>query len=86
MTPKILLLDIETAPGIAYVWSLFDDTVTIDRLIEPGRTICWGAQWLGEKKFLYADERGGAELMHREIHKLLSSCDAVVTYNGLSYA
>ena len=67
------------------MWNLFDDTVTIDRLIQPGRTICWGAQWLGEKKFLYADERGGAELMHREIHKLLSQCDALVTYNGAKF-
>lgn len=80
--PKILLLDIETAPGIAYVWSLHDEHIPLERLIEPSRILCWAAKWAGEDEVLYADERDGKKKMIKGIHALLSKCDAVVTYNG----
>lgn len=83
--PRILLLDIETSPAIAYVWRLFDENIGIDQLIQPSRVICWGAKWIGESRFLYADERSGQKKMFEGIHSLLSACDAVITYNGNSF-
>lgn len=80
--PKILLLDIETAPGIAYVWSLHDEHIPLERLIEPSRILCWAAKWAGADEVFYADERGGRKKMLRTIHKLMSDSDAHVTYNG----
>jgi hypothetical protein len=80
--PKLLTLDVETAPGIAYIWNLFDDFVPLERLIEPGRILCWAAQWIGSKEVMYADERKGPAKMHKAIHALLSEADAVVTFNG----
>lgn len=79
---KLLLLDIETAPAIAYVWKLWDENIGLDQLIEPGRIICWGAKWLGERKTYYADERSGKRKMFQGIHALMSKADALVTYNG----
>ena len=80
--PKILLLDIETAPAIAYVWRLFDENVGLDQLITPGRIICWGAKWLGQRTVFYADERAGAKKMFTQVHALMAEADAIVTYNG----
>ena len=80
--PKILLVDIETAPATAYVWRLFDENIGIDQLITPGRIICWGAKWHGQRPVFYADERGGAKKMFLAIHALMSEADAIVTYNG----
>ena len=81
-TPRLLLLDIETAPAIVYTWGLFDVSIGIDQIIEPGRIICWGAKWLGKKEMLYADERVGKKKMFVQIHALMSEADAIVTYNG----
>ncbi len=79
--PKILHLDIETAPATAYVWGLFDENIPLERLITPSRILCWAAKWhLG--KMHHADSRGGWVKMLETLHNLLSEADAVVTYNG----
>jgi hypothetical protein len=81
--PKILVLDIETAPGSAYIWSLYDDgPIPLERLIRPGRILCWTAKYVGESHVFQADERGGREAMLAELARLLATADAVVTYNG----
>lgn len=84
MKPKILLLDIETAPATAYVWSLFDETVNLDRLITPSRMLCWAAKWYrgGRGAWHVADERGGRKGLLEPLHALLTEADAVITYNG----
>lgn len=79
--PKILLLDIETAPATAYVWKLFDENVGLEQLISPSRMLCWGAKWYRGEYFA-ADERGDRVAMLSKLHGLLSEADAVVTFNG----
>lgn len=82
-TGKILLLDCETKPAKAFVWSLWDTNVPLEMLIEPGGIICVGAKWLGKKDSLFFSEwEHGHESMIRAIHKLVSEADAVITYNG----
>lgn len=79
--PKILLLDIETAPATAYVWKLFDENIGLDQLINPSRMLCWAAKWY-RGEWHVADERGNRLAMLKALHVLLSEADAVVTYNG----
>lgn len=81
MKPKILLLDIETAPATAYVWKLFDENIGLEQLITPGRIICWAAKWYRGEMFA-ADERKGTRPMLAQMHELMSEADAVVTFNG----
>ena len=80
--PRLLLLDVETSPAIVYAWGLHDQNISVDQIIEPSRTICWGAKWLNHGSVMYADERKGARKMFLGIHALLSECDAVVSFNG----
>jgi len=83
--PKILFLDIETAPHKVYVWGLFDQNISIHNIVEPGYTLCWTAKWRGKnEKFHFGAkwEKGGSEKMLTRIHALLEQADAVVTYNG----
>jgi len=61
---------------------MYDDFVPLERLITPGRILCWGAKWIGEKTYYSADEREGAQVMLLKLHALLLEADAVVTYNG----
>ena len=80
---KILVLDIETKPAIAYVWRAWDENIGYEQVIEPGGMICWAAKWIGDKEIFYASEwEHGREAMVDGIHQLLEEADAVVTYNG----
>lgn len=84
---KILILDIETRPALAYVWRLFDENVGLDQLVEPSSILSVGWKWLGKAKFEYADVwpvRSAIKRrkMLRKIHKAMSQADAVVTFNG----
>jgi hypothetical protein len=81
--PKILLLDIETGPAKAYIWSLFDTYTPLERLIEPGRMLCFAAKWVGEKHMhFHAEWTRGREYMLVWLKDLIDEADAVVTYNG----
>lgn len=84
--PKILILDIEWKPAIAYVWQLYDVNVALNQLIDDGGLLCFAAKWLGEKKVhFHAEWDCGREGMAKAAHALLSEADAVVTYNGDRY-
>lgn len=84
--PRILFLDIETAPATAYVWKLFDENVGLEQLVKPSRILCWAAKWLGEKEIHFRAEWEWESLTKEEflapLHELMSEADAVVTYNG----
>lgn len=83
MTTKVLTLDIETKPAVAYIWRLFDENISIDQLISPSAPICFSAKFLGEKEVrFYSDWEHGHEEMVKKAHELISEADAIVTYNG----
>lgn len=80
--PRLLGIDIETAPAIVYTWGLHDQNIGIEQVIQPSRVLCWSAKWFGEKKIHYADERGGAKKMFVALRELLEQADAVIGYNS----
>jgi hypothetical protein len=86
MSPRILLLDIETAPTTAYIWDLVTRYVPHTQVAEPGFTLCWAAKWLGEKKTMYrSTHHDGESKMIDEVHALLEEADWVVHYNGTKF-
>jgi hypothetical protein len=81
--PKILVLDIETKPLIAYVWRMYEEVNSIDKLIDTGGLLCFSAKWLGKNKtFFYSEWEHGTAAMVKAAHALLAEADAVITYNG----
>lgn len=83
MASKILILDIETKPAVAYVWRTFKENIGYEQVLDPGGMICFAAKWLGEPEtFFYSDWTHGRAEMVRAAHSLLSEADAVITYNG----
>jgi len=80
---KILLLDIEWKPTIAYVWQPWQENITPEKIKEHGGLLCVGAKWLGEKEVhLFSEWEHGHKGMLEKIHEMISYADAVVTYNG----
>lgn len=82
--PKVLLLDIETAPNRVYTWGLFKQNVSISQIEEPGYTLCWAAKWLGTKRILF-DSIYHNNGFIEEIWNLLNEADIVVHYNGCKF-
>lgn len=80
--PKILFVDIETSPSLAYIWKLWKENVPLARLVESGEMLCFAAKWRGQKKVHFASNEGGHQNMVELAHELLSEADAVVHYNG----
>lgn len=77
------MIDIETAPALAYVWKAWDENISPDQIVENSRTICFCAHWLGSKHYLFFSEwEHGHQVMIEQAHALLSEADAVITFNG----
>lgn len=90
--PKVLLFDIETAPMLGYVWSLWENNVSLDQLYKDWHILSWSAKWLGDSpdKIMYADQRKAPDVENdkkilKQIWKLLDEADIVITQNGKAF-
>lgn len=83
---KILVLDIEWRPTLAYVWEAYDATVHPEMIVEHGGLLCVGAKWLGEKEtHLFSEWEHGHEGMLHGIHEMMSYADAIVGFNSQKF-
>jgi hypothetical protein len=83
---KILILDIETAPNLAYVWRLFKTNVGLEQIKQNSSIISYAAKWLGKPDVYYVDTHVWSEkYMLESLNTLLDEADAVVTHNGNSF-
>ena len=57
MKPKILVIDIETAPAQVTYGSLFDVNVSLSQLIDTSKVICFAAKWIGDKKVIFSSNQ-----------------------------
>ena len=90
--PKVLIFDIETAPMLGYVWSLWDQNVALNQLKSDWHVLSYAAKWLFDppNKIMYKDQRKAKDVsndkeMLKGIWKLLDDCDVVITQNGKSF-
>jgi len=51
--PKILMVDIETAPVLAHVWMLFNNNTSLNQIQADWYMLSWSAKWLGEDEIFY---------------------------------
>lgn len=88
--PKVLVLDIETAPIKAYVWSLWKNNVGLNQINSDWFILSYAAKWLGIDEIYYKDVRGkvqsedDTELLD-DLWKLLDEADVLLTQNGIDF-
>jgi uncharacterized protein YprB with RNaseH-like and TPR domain len=83
---KILFLDIETSPNLAYVWGLWQQNVSINQMVNSTEVICFGARWYGQRKVHFSSvHHDGKAGMLKAIHELLDEADAVVGWNSAGF-
>lgn len=85
-TPRILTLDVETAPMLVYVFGLWKQNVGINQIVEPTRMLCWAAKWHGDKRVHFASEwDDGVDEMRARLFGLMDEADYYCTWNGISF-
>ena len=90
--PKILLLDIETAPVLGYVWGLWENNLSLNQVKQDWFVLSWSAKWLGDapSKAMYMDQRNAKNMEDDSkiisgIWKLLDEADVIITQNGKKF-
>lgn len=88
--PKILIYDIETAPLLGYVWSLWQNDVALNQLNKDWHVLSWAAKWVGDSTVMYADQSKAKDVtddkkLLQGLWKLLNEADVVITHNGKKF-
>jgi DNA polymerase elongation subunit (family B) len=85
---KVLFLDIETAPFLAYVWHPADQYVNSERLVQDNWIMTWAAKWAHSPQ-MYTGKVTGAEALEQndtriivEVAKLIREADYIVAHHG----
>lgn len=86
--PKILFLDIETAPLRSYTWGLWKQNVGLSQIISNWYMISWAAKWLGDETIfseVLSSQEAIKEDDFRIVHSLwytLDQADIIIAHNG----
>jgi len=88
--PKVLFLDIETAPILAMVWGIHDQNVGLNQIESDWSILSWAAKWLGEDEVMYEDlrllkDKSNDKRLLKGVWKLMDEADIIVTQNGKSF-
>lgn len=90
--PRVLLLDIETAPLLTYVWHIHKNRIGTHQIEKDWFMLSWAAKWHGEKK-MYGDSCYKHNKHYKKNPKcdkkimqglwdLMNEADFVITHNG----
>lgn len=88
---KILILDIETAPIMAYVWGVWQQNIQPSQIEQDWFCLTWAAKWLFEDKVysgkLTAKEAkvGNDRRIIKGIWELINEADIVIAHNGQKF-
>lgn len=85
--PRILLLDIETAPIEMYAWGIYGENTGLAMMKQDWSVLAYCAKWYGSKSFIYRDTakqknpRDDKQMLRR-IWELMDEADIILTQNG----
>lgn len=87
---RILFLDIETAPILGNVWSIWQQNVGLNQIERDWYILSFGAKWLGDDRVIYHDQSKAKDIeddtgLLSKLWKLLDAADIVVAHNGKQF-
>lgn len=88
--PRVLVLDIETAPVLAHVWRLFKTNVGLNMIDQDWYMLSFAAKWFDSDEIIYMDQRHAKNVeddsdMLKVLWDLLDEADVLVTQNGRAF-
>ena len=83
---KILVVDLETAPKLAYVWSFWNTNVGLNQTLSNTYILSYAAKWLGSNKVAYAETRDeNDEILCEQLASYFDTADMVIAHNGSKF-
>jgi hypothetical protein len=84
--PRILVLDIETAPAELWGWGMFKQNFGVEQVKADPYILCVGYQWLGEGRpeCLTVWDNGPVRMLE-SVRDLLQAADVVVGKNSIQF-
>ena len=83
---KILLIDIETAPNIAFVWGAWKQNVGQNQWVKKSHIMTFAAKWLDSDEVIYGETRtDNDKALVKTLYDLLDEADMVVAHNGQKF-
>lgn len=80
---KILIVDIETAPSIAYIWQVWKANIGFKQVKERGYLMSYAAKWLGSDDVMYNENRHGDDKgLVQDLISLFDQADVVIAHNA----
>jgi predicted RNA-binding Zn-ribbon protein involved in translation (DUF1610 family) len=73
MAPRIVTLDIETAPIESYHWGLWQENIGVNQIKVDWSILSFSAKWLGSPEVIYEDTGGRGVKKVRDDSKVLKS-------------
>ncbi len=83
---KILILDLETAPLMGFVWKLFKTNIGLNQIVSDSYMLSYAAKWHDDDRIFYKDQRHKANYEDDKslvisLKKLIDEADMVVGHN-----
>ncbi len=89
---KILIVDVETAPMVAWTWGIWEQNISLDMIKSDWHLLSWSAKWLGDppNKVMYADQRGVKDITNDKkilegVWKLMDDADVIIGQNSKKF-
>lgn len=84
--PRILVYDIETAPILAHMWSMWQQGFGLNQIDQDWFIMSFAAKWLGEDTIYYYDQRNAENVeddsyILSKLWDLLNEADIVIGQN-----
>lgn len=89
-SPKILFIDIETAPLLGFCWGLWENNLAINQIKSDWHLLSFCAKWSDSKDVIYMDQRKEKNIeddskLLKAVWKLLDEADIVVGQNSKAF-
>lgn len=85
--PKILFIDIELAPLIAHLWSMWQEGVGLNQIQSDWYILSFCAKWAGSDEIIYHDQREAVNkeddsILLEKLWDLLNEAHVVIGHNA----
>lgn len=91
-SPRIVTIDIETAPLESFTWDIWDQNISLDQIGVEWAIISFAAKWIGDPQVVCHNTGGrGVDkvrddlLLMSSLWKILDEADIVIAQNGKKF-
>lgn len=91
ISPRVLILDVETAPIQCFVWSTWKQNINSEQIIRDWSILTWSVKWLNDNEVFYGavtpDEaiKGQDKRIMKELWAFVEEADVIVAHNGINF-